>query len=454
MASINKKKDPIYTHGGGKASHIKPEEELRRSVLACLLWEDQFYESGKSISERIIDLCRKVDDIFISNLASEAREEQHLRHVPLLLCRELARKRSKFTANTLYEVIQRADELTEFLALYWQNGRCPLSAQIKKGLAKAFTKFDEYQLAKYNRNTDIKLKDVLFLCHAKPKNKDQEELWKRLINDELTVPNTWETRLSSGENKRETFTDLINNRKIGGLAFLRNLRNMTDAGISKEILSKGFETANFSKVLPFRFISAAKACPKHEDLIDKQFLQNAGQNKIPGTTLLVIDVSGSMYGGRVSKNSDMDRAVAACALGAVIRECCENPIIYATAGNDCTRVHDTALVPNRRGMSLVDAIYKMCSELGGGGIFLNQVCKYIDSKEKGVDIDRMIVITDEQDCSRPDDSPDKATPLGKNNYMINISSYDRGIAYGKWTHITGWSESVINYIREIEKPLN
>ena len=67
-------------------------------------------------------------------------------------------------AETLTRVIQRADELTEFVAIYWSEGKLPLSAQVKKGLAAAFRKFDAYALAKYNRENPVKLRDVLFLA--------------------------------------------------------------------------------------------------------------------------------------------------------------------------------------------------------------------------------------------------------------------------------------------------
>ena len=30
------------------------------------------------------------------------------------------------------------------------------------------------------------------------------------------------------------------------------------------------------------------------------------------------------------------------------------------------------------------------------------------------------------------------------------SSYQNGVGYGKWTHIDGWSESVVDYIRTLE----
>jgi len=42
----------------------------------------------------------------------------------------------------------------------------------------------------------------------------------------------------------------------------------------------------------------------------------------------------------------------------------------------------------------------------------------------------------------------QATSSGR----INVASYKNGVGYGKWTHIDGWSESVIDYIRTLESP--
>ncbi|MEI6876745.1 MAG: ROK family protein [Spirochaetota bacterium] len=174
-----------------------------------------------------------------------------------------ARRRAGFISNTLAAVIQRADELSEFLSIYWKEGKCPLSKQIKLGLAKAFQKFSEYDLAKYNRKKDIMLRDVLFLCHAKPADVDPwnpkwdkaarkvhasladnkagrwyrenirpegategELLYGKLVYDQLATPDTWEVELSQSTNKRESWMRLIEEKKLGDLAFLRNLRNM------------------------------------------------------------------------------------------------------------------------------------------------------------------------------------------------------------------------------------
>ena len=42
-------------------------------------------------------------------------------------------------------------------------------------------KFDACQLAKYDCESVVKLRDVLFLCHAKPRDEGQAEVWKRLV---------------------------------------------------------------------------------------------------------------------------------------------------------------------------------------------------------------------------------------------------------------------------------
>src|SRR5580698_9688795 len=187
------------THEGAPAAILTPEQSLRRSVLACMLWENEFYEDGVAIAGRIRELVPKVAAEKVAALAVEARTTMKLRHAPLFLVREMARHATHrgLVAETLVRVIQRADELSEFVAVYWAEGRRPLSAQVKKGLAAAFVRFDEYSLAKYDRAGAVRLRDVLFLSHAKPVDAEQAALWKRLIAGELVTPDTWDVALSA-----------------------------------------------------------------------------------------------------------------------------------------------------------------------------------------------------------------------------------------------------------------
>jgi hypothetical protein len=441
------------THEGASAVAVSPELALRRSVLACMLWEDEFYEGGVAIAGRIRELVPKVDAAKVAALAVEARMAMKLRHAPLLLVREMAGHATHraLVAETMARVIQRADELAEFVAIYWKDGRAPLSGQVKKGLAAAFPKFDEYALAKYDRAGAVRLRDVLFLCHAKPRDAEQAAVWKRLVDSELMTPDTWEVTLSSGGDKREHWTRLLTERKLGALALLRNLRNMKEAGVSDGLVVAVLGEMKTERVLPFRFISAAKHAPQLEAELERaMFGCLSAQKLLPGKTVLIVDCSGSMH-GQISARSELDRLGAAAALAMLLREVCEKVSIYATAGSDSARKHATMLIPSRRGFALRDLLsYGQTSpKLGGGGIFLTQVMDYVRKEEHGT-ADRIVVITDEQDCDLVN-KPSSAQPFGKKNYLINVASYKNGIGYGEWVHIDGWSEAVVEYIRELEQ---
>ncbi len=420
-------------HEGTKVPTISAEKQLKRLVLAAMLWEKQFYIDGQESAKLIRDLVSKVDAKKVAILAIEARHNYKLRHMPLFLCRELARI-GKLNAATLNEVCQRADEMGEFLAMYWSEGKCPISNQVKKGLAQAFGKFNEYQLAKYDRDSaSVSLRDVMFLSHAKPRDEAQEALFKRVANKELVTPDTWETQLSSGADKAATFTRLMAEKKLGALAFLRNLRNMVQAGVSEETIREYSSKVDVSKVLPFRYIAAARIVPQFEDMLGAMMLCSlATAEKLPGKTVLMVDVSGSMFGTKISAKSDLDRFDAAAALAILCSSVCAAVEVY-TFSNSLVRVAP------RTGFAMVDAL-KNSQQIAGTR--LGAAVKSLQTKGR---YDRLIVITDEQyDDVIVSPKTDKA-------YILNVASYQNGVNRGDYLTITGFSEACIDYIREVEK---
>jgi hypothetical protein len=118
MVTINKIVR-AFTHEGARGRRFTPEMELRRALMNCLLWEDQFYEDGVAIADRIRTLVPQVEPARVAALAIAAREQMKLRHAPLLVLREMARheKHRGLVADTLARVIQRPDEMTELLAI-------------------------------------------------------------------------------------------------------------------------------------------------------------------------------------------------------------------------------------------------------------------------------------------------------------------------------------------------
>lgn len=432
MRTNLKQTNTLKTAEGAPAAHLSPIQQLRRSVMACMLWEDSFYEDGESIADRIQKLSDQLTAHEVSEVAIEARTKFKLRHAPLLLAVAMAKKGGRVVGQTIEQVIQRADELAEFLSLYWRNGKTPLSKQVKIGLSRAFRKFDAYALAKYNRDNAIKLRDVLFLVHAKPKDEAQAATWKQLVEGTLPAPDTWEVALSGGADKGETFTRLLTEKKLGYMALLRNLRNMEQAGVDRALVESALiEGAAKSKALPFRFIAAVRAAPSFAQAINTALLASLGaMERLPGKTVLLIDVSGSMDAA-LSGKSDLTRMDAAAALGAFV------------AGIAQTRAftfsQQLVEVPAWAGLPLCDGIIRSQQH---GGTYLGEAIRGVLANVK--DFDRLIVITDEQSHDRVD------APQGSKNYMINVACEKNGVGYGAWTRIDGFSEAVIDYIKQSE----
>jgi hypothetical protein len=427
------------THEGAVAQRVDAKRELRRMVLTCLLWEDAFYEKGSEIASRIAALAATNKPEDVAALACEARDAMQLRHAPLFLVRELARRKGagSLVAESLERVIQRADELGEFVALYWKEKKQPLSAGAKRGLARAFMKFDAYQLAKYDsdRVGVVKLRDVLFLCHAKPKDAEQAAVWKKLVENTLESPDTWEVALSAGKDKRENFERLLREGKLGGMAVLRNLRLMLAAGVEPLLIRERLEKG-VARALPFRFVTAARHAPKVEDAIERAMLKGiAGLGGLAGSTGLVVDVSGSMD-GKLSKKGETTRMDAAAGVAILLREKAEDFCI-ATFSDGCVEL------PPRRGFALRDAIV---GSQAHSGTYLKRALENLREKRAWRELSRIIVITDEQSH---DGILDAWTPRA---YVVNVAPYKYGISYGRgWAHVDGWSERIVDYIAAVEE---
>jgi hypothetical protein len=210
-----------------------------------------------------------------------------------------------------------------------------------------------------------------------------------------------------------------------------------------------------ARVLPFRFLAAARYAPQWEEALEQAMLKCvAGTEKLPGKTIVLVDVSGSMV-APLSRRSEMLRTDAAYGLAVLLREIGEKVSVFSFS-------NDLVEVPARRGFALRDAIDASQQH---GATYLGKAVEKLNQNEK---YDRLIVITDEQahdTVAGPDGSggarPDEPGPPDgrgrpsprkqSSGYVINVASYKNGVGYGKWVHIDGWSESVIEYIRALER---
>ncbi|MFL9483794.1 TROVE domain-containing protein [Chitinophagaceae bacterium LWZ2-11] len=390
-----KAKAATVNYEGAKAYSLTPEMEMYSAVATTML-SDTFYEKADERMERMIALMSKLSPLFIAKLAVYARNEMNLRSVPVLLAAELAKihQGDNLVSKTIERIVKRPDEITELLAYYQLTNKRTavkklnkVSKQVQKGLAASFNNFDEYQFAKYDRDTEVKLRDALFLVHPKAKDENQQVIFNKIVNKELSVPYTWETELSAlGQVKFETaevkknavktkWEELIDSQKIGYMALLRNLRNILDANVDTAYIRKiGDYLANEkavanSKQLPFRFLAAYREIKGVNsgytsyilDALEKAIqlsVRNMQGFNLDTRVVVACDVSGSMQ-KPISAKSKVLLYDIGLLLGMLLRSKSEN-VVTGMFGDKWKQVP----LATKNVLASVDEFYKREGEVG------------------------------------------------------------------------------------------
>lgn len=485
----NKGTNKVMNYEGEQAYRLSPEWQLYAAAVTSSL-SDKFYESAEARVETLRKLIVKCDPLFVAQLAIYTRKKMNMRSMPMVLAVELAKvHRGDSTVKKMVSgIVQRADEITELLAYYQlANERKDtkklnrLSKQLQSGLQEAFNKFDEYQFAKYNRDTEVKLRDALFLVHPKAKDDAQQTLFNKIVNNELETPYTWETELSAlGQTKfasdeektiafRLKWEELIDSRKVGYMALMRNLRNILESKVSQqhilkvcEILSDA-EAVRKSKQLPFRILAAYREISKVKsgyagrmmDALEVAAAVSAANIAGFGDDtkiLIACDVSGSMR-KPISAESKILCYDIGLMLAMLLKSRCKNAI--AGMFGDKWKVVN---VPTKGILSNVDAFYRREGEVGyatNGYLVIEDLLK---SKQQ---VDKIMMFTDCQLWNNRNDKKimelwtdyKKISPNSK-LYLFDLAGYGTtplDIIRDDVYLIGGWSDKVFDILAAIEQ---
>lgn len=316
---------------GGEAFKQSDKLELV-SILLTSMVQDQYYRSSSEGLDRLAEVIGGLSDKeFAAKAAVYARNEFGMRSISHAAAGEIGKlvKGEKWTADFFAAVVRRPDDITEILSYYTAKyGKRPLPNAMKRGLAKAFDKFDEYQLAKYRgEGKGFALVDAVNLVRPVP-TKDNKAALKALVDGKLRSTQTWESMLTDAGNdekkKAQVWASLLSEKKLGYFALLRNLRNIMhqapdSLGIALEQLQDQKQIGK-SLVLPFRFMSAYEQLQNEDGASDVlTAISNAldmsffNVPKFAGKTLVVVDHSGSMgasYGSPFMKGALFGIAMA------------------------------------------------------------------------------------------------------------------------------------------------
>ena len=388
-------KADVVNKEGAKAFALSPELSLYSAVATTML-TDATYEKGNDRLERINALMPQVSPEFVAKLAVYSRKKMNLRSVPVVLAAQLAKLHNgdNLVSKTITSIVERPDEITEMLAYYQEANKRTgtkklnrVSKQVQKGLAGAFNKFDEYQFAKYNRDAAVTLRDALFLVHPKAKDEAQQQLFNKIVKDELATPYIWETELSAlGQVKFDhiwqkeaavtaKWEELIDSKKLGYMAMLRNLRNILDANVSHVHMQQvGSYLADKSAVekakqLPFRFLAAYRELKSVKSsytnfllgTLEKALKHSIANMKgfgLEDRVVIACDVSGSMQ-KPVSPKSKVLLYDIGLLLGMMMQSKCSN-VVTGMFGDK----YKTVALPSANILSNVDVFYGREGEVG------------------------------------------------------------------------------------------
>jgi len=197
---------------------------------------------------------------------------------------------------------------------------------------------------------------------------------------------------------------LIDEKLLGYMAMLRNLRNVLQARVSQEHIAKvssfisSRDAVLKSKQLPFRFLSASKALQVDGvDQADRGEIDAAVELAVnyasegialPGTTAIFVDASGSMTNNKLSDKSEVTVADAANVLTGIVAKGCERSYVCAFA-TDIREIRWTK----------ADTVLDVARKVGKDGVNGHNTNAYkipLWLIEKGLTPDRVIILSDLQ----------------------------------------------------------
>jgi hypothetical protein len=415
------------------------KSELFLLAVANMVGEDTFYEAAGARDERYEQLIAQVavdDPAWVEAFLAWLRSDANMRSASLVGALEAARAllaaKKPGGRRIVASVLQRADEPGEALA-YWTNkyGRA-IPKPVKRGIADAAERlYSEYAMLKYDTaSRGYRFADVLELTHPRAGARWQGDLYGHALDRrhgrgsvadvEQSLPMvysnamlraeadqrpealldtdalrragmTWEDALSLAGtriDKGRLWTALI--PTMGLMAQMRNLRNFDQAGVPDEVAATVAarladpEQVVRSRQFPFRFLAAHRNTPSQRwgHPLDKALTASlANVPALPGRTLILVDISGSMCGSAAGKNSDMSRADVAKVFGAAIAMRTNPTLVWF---ND-----RSGQVPVPVGGSLLRLVDSFPPS-GGGTYTAAAVARWYSAH------DRVIIVTDEQ----------------------------------------------------------
>ena len=294
------------TYEGGLGYVKNPIEEWI-NFLFCSYAEDRYYESSNTQIERYVELTKQIAEVygweFVAKASFFARNYLGMRSISQITAAMLNDVQFEEKRAYFRNFFRRPDDVAEVFSIIENMGSGKRSHALVRGAGDYLSSLGTYSLGKYKMSKkQYNLYDLINITHA---NSDSINLYK---NDNLPVADTWETAISTAapEDKSNEWKRLVEERKLGYLALLRNLRNILaceniDINWLRLNLCPQIENERAIKgslVFPYQIYQAYRSIPFTLCVMNSLEIAfcAACKNvpKLPGKTAVLLDVSGSM----------------------------------------------------------------------------------------------------------------------------------------------------------------
>lgn len=461
---------PVKTtsYEGGTLWEKKLEEDWINFLFSSML-TGGYYEPDAVQINRYLELTEamlyKYSADFVAKAAVFSRNELGLRTISQLTA---VKVNDYYFDNKRYffsKYFRRIDDIAEVFGAIDTFGSGKRSHALIKGAADYLSRQSAYSLGKYKMaGKEYNLFDLINLTHA---HSDAIDSYKR---GTLETPDTWETAISATkdmEEKSKEWCRLVEEKRLGYLALIRNLRNIVEAAPSndwiKTVLCPAVENEvaiRKSLIFPYQIYVAwfnlGDCSLQLRASLDTAFRIAVGNMpELEGDTAIVLDVSGSMD-DLISDRSRIKIKQLGAVYGVAIY--LKNPNCKLIKfGNHAL---EFSVDPKNDVFTMIERFY--ANDGVGFGTDISPAVKILE--KSGKTFTRIFLISDMQImepssrfwwCNIRTDSMDRYldTHKGTRLYSYDLGNYKGKISKvkGRLVMLTGLTDKVFDMIQLIEQ---
>lgn len=436
MSKFNANVKPSRTKSfEGANNYTKNPVEEWMNFLFSSKMDNKFYESDATQQDRFKGLTRDIIDTYGPTFAAKcaffARNALGMRSASQFVAAMLNSEKFDGKRNFYKKFMHRADDPAEIFAAVDSLGG-KRSHALVRGAGDYLSSLGDYQIAKYKMNGKAyNMYDLINITHA---NSETIDKYKK---GTLAAPETWEVGISTGTTN---WKELVEGKKLGYLALIRNLNNILNSDVDnvwvkQNLVDQIINEVSIRKslVFPYQIYNAYRNLQVQNmavvTALDDAFRIACGNMPtLEGTSVIILDVSCSMDSRYGERSNLTIKEVGACYAAA----------LYINGNCDFVKFGNEAISKTfAKASGPFQIITQMCANEGCGyGTCINSAFKVIGDKN----YDRIFVVSDMQTMST-----DLWANSGIDNYNDYVRAHDRTVLY---------SFDLGNYHSQIANPGN